>query len=53
MIMLDYNNDIFLNTYGINIEDICWNRQQCIYNNKNPMFVHVNGPDKSDLQRFL
>lgn len=53
MIMLDYENTIFLNTYGINIEDICWNRQQCIYNNKNPMFVHVNGPDKSDLQRFL
>ena len=50
---LDYENQLFLNTYGIDIEDIKWNKYQIQYENKNPMIVHVNGPDKKDLNRFL
>lgn len=50
---LDYENQLFLNTYGIDIENINLNKHQIEYENKNPMIVHVNGPDKNDLNRFL
>lgn len=53
LISLDYKNELFLNTYGIEIEDVRWNRQEAYYNLKNPQFIHVNGPDKGDLNRFI
>lgn len=52
-IELDYNNNIFLNTYEVDIEEINVNKNSIQYNGKNPIFLHVNGPDKSDLDRFL
>lgn len=53
LIKLDYDNNLFLNTYKVDIEDIIIQRNSCYYKGKNPMFVHVNGPDKSDLSKFL
>lgn len=53
LITLDYKNELFLNTYGIEIEDVRWNRKDAYYNLKNPQFIHVNGPDKGDLNRFI
>lgn len=53
MISLDYDNALFLNTYGIDIEDISWNRLESNYMGRNPQFIHVNGPDKRDLNKFI
>jgi hypothetical protein len=53
LIKLDYNNSLFLNTAGINIKEIEWDGNIAKYKNKIPMFVHVNGPDKSELKHFL
>lgn len=53
LIALDYTNELFLNTYGIDIEDVKWNRKEAYYEFKNPQFIHVNGPDKTDLNNFL
>lgn len=52
-IELDYNNNLFLNTYGVDIEEISISKSDIYYNNKNPLFLHVNGPNKSDLDKFL
>jgi hypothetical protein len=53
LITLDYYNSIFLNTAGIPINTIKWDGHRASYNKYNPLFVHVNGPDKTDLQYFL
>jgi hypothetical protein len=53
LITLDYKNSLFLNTAGISIDDIHWDGRSATYNGKNPLFVHINGPDKSDLKYFL
>lgn len=53
LIALDYNNSLFLNTAGIKIEEIEWDGKVAKYKNKMPMFVHVNGPNKSELKHFL
>ena len=53
LIKLDYHNSLFLNTAGINIKEIEWNGNVAKYKDKTPMFVHVNGPDKSELKHFL
>jgi len=49
MITLDYDNALFLNTSGFNetnfIFDINYN--VAFYKCKNPLFIHVNGPEKS------
>ena len=53
LIEIDYKNELFLNTHGLEIEDIKWNRMGINYNGKRPNFIHVNGPDKEDLNKFL
>lgn len=53
IIGLDYRNELFLNTYKVDMEEIRWDRKQFEYKGKNPQFVHVNGPDKQDLMHFL
>ena len=35
------------------IEEKNVNRTSIYYDGKNPIFLHVNGPDKSDLDKFL
>jgi len=50
---LDYDNSLFLNTAGISINDIHWDGRSATYRGQNPLFVHINGPDKSDLKYFL
>ena len=52
-IELDYKNELFLNTYGIDIEEINLSKNGVCYNGKNPLFLHVNGENKSDLVKFL
>jgi len=53
LIALDHDNSLFLNSAGIPIKEIQWDGTVATYKNKKPMFVHVNGPDKSDLKHFL
>jgi len=53
LITLDYDHTIFLNTVGIPVNEILWNGRHCIYKGRNPQFIHVNGPDKSDLSVFF
>jgi len=50
---LDYENELFLNTYGVDLNNIIWLNETCIYKGKTPTFIHVNGPNKNDLQKFL
>ena len=52
-IELDYNNNIFLNTYGVDIEEISISKFSIYYKGKNPLFLQVNGPDKTDLDKLL
>jgi hypothetical protein len=54
-IELDYENLLFLNTVGIDETKFSWNPEEnrAYYKGKNPLFVHVNGPDKSSMRRFL
>jgi len=53
LIGLDYRNELFLNTYKVDMEDIRWDRTHFGYKGRDPQFVHVNGPDKNDLMHFL
>ena len=53
LITLDYNNILFLNTAGIHAYDIVWNGIYSYYKDANPLFVHINGPDKNDIRRFI
>jgi hypothetical protein len=53
LIELDYSNLLFLNTGGIPIQNVLWDGKTGFYNNANPLFIHVNGPDKSDLRTFI
>ena len=55
LIELDYNNKLFLNTAGFDDTTFFWDHQTSIayYKGKNPIFVHVNGPDKSAIRMFL
>jgi hypothetical protein len=53
LIKLDYENALFLNTHGIDIEDVKCTHQGTYYHRANPQFIHVNGPNKNDLNRFL
>ena len=52
LIELDYNNELFLNTYGVDLSLINTVSGLCKYKDSVPLFVHVNGPDKSDLRHF-
>ena len=53
LIKLDYKNILFLNSFGIDINLINHDENQCFYNNANPLFLHINSPDKSELQHFI
>lgn len=47
LIELDHNNRLFLNTCDIDDTQVRWsNRETVLYRNANPLFYHVNGPDK-------
>ena len=50
---LDYNNDLFINTAGMDITKIQWDGFTATYKDSNPLFIHVNGADKSDLKYFI
>jgi len=53
IIGLDYENRLFLNTAEIPIDEIKYDGTTVTYKGRNPLFIHVNGPDKNDLRKFL
>jgi hypothetical protein len=53
LIQLDYDNTLFFNSAGVPLADIEVNDTSCKYKSTEPLFVHVNGPDKKDLKYFL
>jgi len=52
-IELDYENLLFLNAADIDLEDFDYNKKTVWYKRRNPLFVHINGPDKSMIEIFL
>jgi len=52
-ISLDYENRLFLNTAGIDETEILVKDGKIEYHEKNPLFVHVNGPDKTFIEFVL
>jgi hypothetical protein len=54
LIELDYENKLFLNTVDIDMRFFYQLKQNMVtYKNRNPLFVHVNGPDKRMILNFL
>ena len=53
LIQLDYHNKLFLNTYNMNWDEFSFNGQKGTYRNRNPLFIHVNGPNKTELSLFI
>jgi len=55
LITLDYKNDIFLNTSGYEDKYFMFDIENNIafYKHMNPIFVHVNGPDKSFIEKLV
>jgi hypothetical protein len=45
-IKLDYDNKLFLNTHGIDENDLIYKNNRVYYHDKEPTFVHVNGANK-------
>ena len=54
-IALDHENYIFLNTVDIDMDSFTYDSKnnQAYYKWRNPQFVHVNGPVKTMIERFL
>jgi hypothetical protein len=50
---LDYENRLFLNTEDMEWDKLVWKNQTALYKNRNPMFIHVNGPDKTKINYFV
>jgi hypothetical protein len=55
LIGLDYKNELFLNTVDMDEKYFYLDTDEhiAIYKGSNPMFVHVNGPVKTDLLKYL
>jgi hypothetical protein len=51
--ILDYKNCLFLNTYGVDLSLIKKEGGIFTYKGREPAFIHVNGPDKSELNYFI
>ena len=52
LIGLDYENKLFLNTEGVKLEEIILKDDVASYKNSNPQFIHINGPDKTQINNF-
>jgi hypothetical protein len=53
LIELDHENLLFLNAADIDLEDFDYNKKTVWYKRRNPLFVHINGPDKTMINIFL
>jgi hypothetical protein len=53
LFVLDYHNRIFLNTYGIDLSLIKKDGDKFRYKGTVSSFIHVNGPDKNELNFFV
>jgi hypothetical protein len=49
------SNDLFLNTSGYEEQYFMYDLENNIafYKQNNPIFIHVNGPDKSFINNFI
>ena len=52
MFGLDHENKLFLNTEDMDWNRLSWKNNVATYKQNNPMFVHVNGPDKTKINYF-
>ena len=55
LICLDYNNELFLNTVDMKQQYFYLDTDNyiAVYKGANPIFVHVNGPVKNELKKYL
>ena len=57
LIELDYDNLLFLNTVNINLNEFLFEKYGAftiiMYRTANPMFVHINGPDKRLINELI
>lgn len=55
LIKLDYENKLFLNTSGFDETLFVYDVENSLafYKTANPLFVHVNGPDKSFINKLI
>jgi procollagen-lysine,2-oxoglutarate 5-dioxygenase 2 len=53
LIKLDYENSLFLNTFDMDMSKFKWDGKTALYKGRNPLFVHINGPEKSMINIFL
>jgi len=50
---LDYENQLFLNTEGMEWDKLRYKYNKANYKGRTPQFIHVNGPDKTKVNYFL
>jgi len=53
LIGLDYKNSLFFNTVGVDLKTIIQRDGKCYYKDAIPQFVHINGPDKTEVKLFV
>jgi hypothetical protein len=53
LISLDHYNDLFLNMNDIDMKQFSFDGNTVFYKKKNPLFIHVNGPDKTMINDFI
>lgn len=55
LIELDYFNRMVLNTAGMDASGFAYKKEEnrATYKSRNPLFVHINGPDKLPIEEFL
>jgi hypothetical protein len=55
LIGLDYKNDLFLNTVDIDERFFILDKEEniAVYKGATPVFVHVNGPDKKPIDKYI
>lgn len=53
LIQLDYDNKLFLNTSNMKENLFMFDEDVAYYKGANPLFVHVNGPEKSFIKELV
>lgn len=53
LIELDYDNRLFLNMNDIDMNEFSYLVNTVFYQDRNPLFIHDNGPDKALISKFL
>jgi hypothetical protein len=55
LITLDYNNNLFLKTVDMDERNYYMDTTDyiAVYRGENPLFVHINGPDKTPIKKYI